>query len=134
MWPLGFGIFQSTMKRFLGGNMVSARASAVKIHPVGHGGHTFNSSMQEAKTGVSEFRPGGSAGHSGHRWKDMGSWGGTLAWTPGSEQNAHLNPCHSGAMEGCGVGRAASGAVLSVPSVTVITAWLCRYLSSLAWP
>lgn len=37
-------ISQSTMRRFLGGNMV-------RIHLTGHGGHAFNSSMQEAETG-----------------------------------------------------------------------------------
>lgn len=51
MWPLGFGTSQSTIKRFLGRNMVSAWAAAVKIHLTGHGSHTFNSSMQEAETG-----------------------------------------------------------------------------------
>lgn len=48
-----FGISQSTIKRFLGRNMVSAWAAAVKIHLTGHGGHAFNSRMQEAETGGS---------------------------------------------------------------------------------
>lgn len=69
----------------------------------------------------------------------MGSWGGTLVWALGSEQNAYLNPCHPELWkdlewEGLHLGCAQHPSVLSIPGVTAIAAWLCRYLSSLAWP
>lgn len=80
------------------------------------------------------LKSGGSAGHNGHRWRFMGSWGGTLAWPPSSEQNAYLNLCHPELWKEVAWGGLHLGGVLSIPSVTAITAWLCRYLSSLAWP
>lgn len=45
-----------------------------------------------------------------------------------------LEPLSSRAREDLEWGGLHLGGLLSVPGVTAIAAWLCRYLSFLAWP